>query len=41
MSPDLRRCHLSAHLVDETEQVVCQCDSRFLGVEVEFEFESR
>jgi lipopolysaccharide transport system ATP-binding protein len=36
-SPDLRRCHLSAHLVDEMEQVICQCDSRFLGVEATFD----
>ncbi|MBV8606424.1 MAG: ATP-binding cassette domain-containing protein, partial [Singulisphaera sp.] len=37
VSLHLRRCHLSSHLVDETEQIVCQCDSRFLGVEAEFD----
>jgi lipopolysaccharide transport system ATP-binding protein len=37
LRPELRCCSLSAHLVDETEQVICQCDSRFLGVEATFD----
>jgi lipopolysaccharide transport system ATP-binding protein len=36
VSPNLRECHLSAHLVNEKEQIVCQFDSRFLGVEAVF-----
>lgn len=34
--PTRTRSYLSAHLVNEADQIVCQCDSRFVGVEMVF-----
>jgi lipopolysaccharide transport system ATP-binding protein len=34
--PATKKCFVSAHLVDQADQIICQCDSRFVGVEVAF-----
>jgi lipopolysaccharide transport system ATP-binding protein len=34
--PTMRRCFLSAHLVNQADQIICQCDSRFVETELLF-----